>query len=169
MHPNLKIRTASPKDRGWMNPILDSLVQDTGAKVVFLMGNNGDILASSGELDETEKNLTRDNIIANQGSLEKFGKTCAILRDKGHDSIHIQVVGMRFILIVFFDDRERIALIREKSSEASAKLEEAVRRFYPDPDGGGHDDEGGGGTGGGNNADAALHTEDTVPLNGKIH
>src|SRR3990172_2234880 len=114
-----------------VNSELSKLHQQTNAKVTFLVDKNGQLIASIGEtknLDTTSlASLTAGNIAATGGMAKLLGeKEFSILFHEGEkDNIHISLIGQRVILVVIFDQRSSLGLVRlrvKKSAEAFAQI-----------------------------------------------
>jgi predicted regulator of Ras-like GTPase activity (Roadblock/LC7/MglB family) len=110
---------------------LQRLHGQSNAKVVFLVDKNGQLIASVGEtkgLDTTSlASLTAGNIAATGGMAKLLGeKEFSILFHEGEkDNIHISIIGQRVILVVIFDQRSSLGLVRlrvKKSSEALTSI-----------------------------------------------
>jgi predicted regulator of Ras-like GTPase activity (Roadblock/LC7/MglB family) len=110
---------------------LQKLHQQTNAMVVFLVDKNGQLIASAGEtrdIDTTSlASLTAGNIAATGGIARLLGeKEFTILFHEGEkDNIHISLIGQRVILVVIFDKRSSLGLVRlrvKKSSEALVSI-----------------------------------------------
>ncbi|HLB25595.1 MAG TPA: roadblock/LC7 domain-containing protein [Nitrospirota bacterium] len=115
---------------------LQRLQNQSNAKVVFLVDKNGQLIASVGEtrgIDTTSlASLTAGNIAATGGMAKLLGeKEFSILFHEGEkDNIHISVIGQRVILVVIFDQRSSLGLVRlrvKKSSEAIARIFESIQ------------------------------------------
>jgi len=108
--------------------ILEKLVTDANSKVVFLVDKNGQLIAACGEtenLDTTSlASLTAGNIAATGGLAKLLGeKEFSILFHEGErDNLHISIVGMRVILVVIFDNRSSLGLVRLRVKKASDEL-----------------------------------------------
>ena len=109
---------------------LQRLQTQANARVVFLVDKNGQLIASAGDikgLDTTSlASLTAGNIAATGGMAKLLGeKEFSILFHEGEkDNIHISIID-RVILVVIFDQRSSLGLVRlrvKKSSEALAKI-----------------------------------------------
>lgn len=114
---------------------LQKLYQQSNAKVVFLVDKNGQLIASSGEtrdLDTTSlASLTAGNIAATGGIARLLGeKEFNILFHEGErDNIHISLIGQRIILVIIFDQRSSLGLVRlrvKKASESLGKIFEEI-------------------------------------------
>ena len=110
---------------------LSKLHQQANAKVIFLVDKNGQLIASVGEtqkLDTTSMaSLTAGNIAATGGMARLLGeKEFSILFHEGkRDNIHISMIGQRVILVVVFDQRSSLGLVRlrvKKSVEAFTQI-----------------------------------------------
>ena len=110
---------------------LQKLHQQSNAKVVFLVDKNGQLIASAGETRELDTtslaSLTAGNIAATGGIARLLGeKEFTILFHEGEkDNIHISLIGQRIILVVIFDHRSSLGLVRlrvKKVSEALGRI-----------------------------------------------
>ena len=110
---------------------LQRLYLQTNAKVVFLVDKNGQLIASAGETHDIDTtslaSLTAGNIAATGGIARLLGeKEFTILFHEGEkDKIHISLIGQRIILVVIFDSRSSLGLVRlrvKKVSEALVKI-----------------------------------------------
>ena len=105
------------------------LVSSANAKVVFLVDKNGQLISSSGHtegIDTTSlASLTAGNIAATGGLAKLIGeKEFSILFHEGRkDNIHISIVGQRLILVVIFDERSSLGLVRLRVRKASGDIE----------------------------------------------
>ena len=125
--------------------ILRKLLTDAYAKVVFLVDKNGVLLASAGDavgFDTTSlASLAAGNIAATGGLANLIGeKEFSILFHEGErDNMHISVVAERLILVIVFDRRSSVGLVRLRVRQASARLTAvmAVALAAGDPETGG--------------------------------
>lgn len=110
---------------------LQRLYHQSNAKVVFLVDKNGQLIASAGETQDVDTtslaSLTAGNIAATGGIARLLGeKEFSILFHEGEkDNIHISLIGQRVILVVIFDSRSSLGLVRlrvKKATEALAKI-----------------------------------------------
>ncbi len=114
---------------------LQKLHQQANSKVVFLVDKNGQLIASAGETHDIDTtslaSLTAGNIAATGGIARLLGeKEFTILFHEGEkDNIHISLIGQRIILVVIFDSRSSLSLVRlrvKKSAEALGKIFEEI-------------------------------------------
>jgi predicted regulator of Ras-like GTPase activity (Roadblock/LC7/MglB family) len=118
--------------------VLDRLRQDANSKLVFLLDKNGQQIALSGELDSIDPtslaSLTAGNVAATDGLAKLIGeREFSILFHEGErDNLHINVVAGKAILLVLFDLRSSLGLVRlrvrKATAELGALLEEVVAR-----------------------------------------
>ena len=108
--------------------LLERLLRESNSKVIFLVDKNGQLIASTGEtanLDTTSlASLTAGNIAATGGLAKLIGeKEFSILFHEGEkDNIHISIIGGRVILVVIFDQRSSLGLVRLRVKKASRDL-----------------------------------------------
>ena len=108
---------------------LRRLQVDSNAKIVFLVDKNGQQIAVEGDMrgvDATSlASLTAGNVAATDGLAKLIGeKEFSILFHEGErDNIHISLVAQRVILVVIFDERSSLGLVRLRVKKASQELE----------------------------------------------
>ncbi len=115
-----------------INSVLARLWVDANAKIVFLVDKNGQQIAAKGDLEKVDAtslaSLTAGNVAATDGLARLIGeKEFSILFHEGErDNIHISIVGQRLILVVIFDERSSLGLVRLRVRKAAAELEEVL-------------------------------------------
>jgi len=108
--------------------VLRKLLTDSYSKVAFLVDKNGTLMASAGETADFDTtslaSLAAGNIAATGGLAQLIGeKEFSILFHEGvRDNMHINVVGDRLILVVIFDRRSSVGLVRLRVRRASEEL-----------------------------------------------
>ena len=108
--------------------ICDRLTRDANAKVVFLVDKNGQLIASSGQaqsLDTTSlASLTAGNVAAMGGLAKLIGeKEFPNQYHEGeHESLHMSIVAGRVVLVVIFDARSSLGLVRLRVKKAGDEL-----------------------------------------------
>jgi len=111
-----------------INSVLAKLLRESNSKVIFLVDKNGQLISSIGEtahIDTTSlASLTAGNIAATGGLAKLIGeKEFSILFHEGEkDNIHISIVAQRVILVVIFDQRSSLGLVRLRVKKASDEL-----------------------------------------------
>ena len=122
--------------------IVDALVQAANSKVVFIIDKNGQLIAASGEtehLDTTSlASLTAGNIAATGGiaKLLRENEFATQFHEGEKANIHIQLVGNRVILVVIFDNKTSLGLVRLRVKKASEQLNaifESLLKKVEDP------------------------------------
>ena len=107
--------------------VLARLRMDASAKVVFLVDKDGQEIAVQGEvgnLDTTSlASLAAGNVAATGGMAQLIGeKEFPTLSHEGEkESIHISVIG-RLLLVVVFDERSSLGLVKLRSKQISNQL-----------------------------------------------
>lgn len=111
-----------------VNETLSRLHAEAKAKAVYLVDRNGQLIASHGDtmgMDTTSlASLTAGNVAATGGLAKLIGeKEFTILFHEGErDNLHITIVGSRVILLVIFDDRSSLGLVRLRVKKTSEEL-----------------------------------------------
>jgi predicted regulator of Ras-like GTPase activity (Roadblock/LC7/MglB family) len=121
-----------------VNQVLERLLKEANAKVIFLVDKDGQLIAGVGEVERFDTtslaSLTAGNIAATGGLAKLIGeKEFSILFHEGEkDNLHISIVGGRVILVVLFDSRSSLGLVRlrvkKSSEELSAIFERLLRK-----------------------------------------
>ncbi len=107
--------------------VLARLRMDSAARVVFLVDKDGQEIAVQGEvgnLDTTSlASLAAGNVAATGGMAELIGeKEFPTLSHEGErESIHISVIG-RLLLIVVFDERSSLGLVKLRTKQVSHQM-----------------------------------------------
>ena len=129
--------------------VISKLRIDANAKVVFLIDKNGQQIAAAGEIEHFDTtslaSLTAGNVAATDGLAKLIGeKEFSVLFHEGEqDNIHISIVAKRVILVVIFDERSSLGLVRLRVKKASHGAERRLRADHDQ----GREGEGGGGRG----------------------
>jgi predicted regulator of Ras-like GTPase activity (Roadblock/LC7/MglB family) len=111
-----------------LNYVLEKLLREANAKVIFLVDKNGQLISGVGETERFDTtslaSLTAGNIAATGGLAKLIGeKEFSILFHEGEkDNLHISIVGSRVILVVLFDSRSSLGLVRLRVKKASEEL-----------------------------------------------
>ena len=109
--------------------ILAKLRTDSNAQVVFLVDKNGQQIATAGDAENIDTtslaSLTAGNVAATDGLAKLIGeREFSILFHEGErDNIHISIVAQRVILVVIFDERTSLGLVRLRVRRAMSELE----------------------------------------------
>lgn len=111
-----------------INEVIGRLLKEANAKVIFLVDKNGQLISGVGETERFDTtslaSLTAGNIAATGGLAKLIGeKEFSILFHEGEkDNLHISIVGGRVILVVLFDSRSSLGLVRLRVKKSSEEL-----------------------------------------------
>lgn len=110
--------------------IIAKLKADANAKLVFVVDRNGQQIAQVGDITDIDTtslaSLTAGNVAATDGLAQLMGQEeFNILFHEGrHDNVHISIVGRRIILVVIFDERSSLGLVRLRVKRSTVELEQ---------------------------------------------
>ncbi|HKA15105.1 MAG TPA: roadblock/LC7 domain-containing protein [Myxococcota bacterium] len=108
--------------------VVQRLVRDANAKGVFVVDRNGQLIAEAGEMrgiDTTSLASLTAGCIAATGGLAKLvgEEDFPVHFHQGQrDNLHITLVSHRIILVVVFDDRSSLGLVRLRVKKAGGEL-----------------------------------------------
>ena len=108
--------------------VISRLRGECNAKVVFLVDKNGQQIAAIGELNSIDTtalaSLAAGNVAATDSLARLIGeKEFSVLFHEGErDNLHISVVAGRVILVVIFDERSSLGLVRLRVKKGSHEL-----------------------------------------------
>lgn len=108
--------------------VITRLRSECNAKVVFLVDKNGQQIAAEGELEAIDTtalaSLAAGNVAATDSLARLIGeKEFSILFHEGErDNLHISIVGGKVILVVIFDERSSLGLVRLRVKKGSSEL-----------------------------------------------
>jgi predicted regulator of Ras-like GTPase activity (Roadblock/LC7/MglB family) len=117
-----------PEEQELIANVCQRLQRDANAKAILLIGRDGQPIADAGDVTELDvtslSSLTAGNVAAT-GGISK------ILREKDFTSqfhegekthVHITLVSGRAILVVLFDERSSLGLVRLRVKKASEEM-----------------------------------------------
>ena len=128
LHPQQSSFVMYDEEFQRISAVIEKLLREANAKVIFLVDKNGQLIAGCGETDNLDTtslaSLTAGNIAATGGLAKLIGeKEFSILFHEGEkDNIHISIVAQRVILVVIFDHRSSLGLVRLRVKKASDEL-----------------------------------------------
>ena len=108
--------------------VIQRLVQDANAKGIFVVDRNGQMIAEAGEMrgiDTTSLASLTAGCIAATGGLAKIvgeEEFPTHFHQGQRDNLHISIVAQRMILVVIFDDRSSLGLVRLRVKKAGSEL-----------------------------------------------
>ena len=109
--------------------VIGRLKADAQAKVVFIVDKNGQQIAAQGDLESLDTtslaSLTAGNVAATGGLAKLIGeKEFPVLFHEGEkDNVYIAIVDQRVILVIIFDERSSLGLVRLRVRKATQDLE----------------------------------------------
>lgn len=111
-----------------ISAVIEKLLRESNSKVIFLVDKNGQLIAATGATEHFDTtslaSLTAGNIAATGGIAKLIGeKEFSILFHEGEkDNLHISIVAGRVIVVVIFDSRSSLGLVRLRVKKASDEL-----------------------------------------------
>jgi predicted regulator of Ras-like GTPase activity (Roadblock/LC7/MglB family) len=112
-----------------LEEVLLRLRHDSNARAVFLIDKNGQQMAADGDIDQFDTtslaSLTAGNVAATDSLARLIGeREFSVLFHEGErDHIHISIVGKRAILLVIFDERSSLGLVRLRVKRAGTEFD----------------------------------------------
>jgi len=143
--------------------VIQRLVRDANAKGIFVVDKNGQLIGEAGEMrgiDTTSlASLTAGCIAATGGLAKLVGEDDfpVHFHQGQRDNLHITLVSSRIILVVIFDDRSSLGLVRLRVKKAGAELAKIFEDLMKKAE-----QEGGGGSGPGGGSPFAEITDDDI-------
>jgi predicted regulator of Ras-like GTPase activity (Roadblock/LC7/MglB family) len=116
------------EDFNQIQQIVDRLVKDANANVVFIVDKNGQLIAVSGEddsIDMTSLASLTAGCIATTGGIAQLlqeNEFATQFHEGEHANLHVQLVGNRVILVVVFGVKSSLGLVRLRVRKASDEL-----------------------------------------------
>jgi predicted regulator of Ras-like GTPase activity (Roadblock/LC7/MglB family) len=119
-----------------INAILQTLMRSSSARSVMLIDKTGQLINSIGEppgFDVTSfSSLAAADFAANAQLAEMVGeKDFATLVHQGqNDSLYLSMIANRVILVVLFDRKTSLGLVRLKAKRAGDELLEVLNKLF---------------------------------------
>ncbi|MSP23762.1 MAG: roadblock/LC7 domain-containing protein [Myxococcales bacterium] len=116
---------------------IETLLGAANARVVFVVDKNGQLMAAAGDVDQLDTtslaSLTAGNIAATGGiaKLLRENEFATQFHEGKNAHIHIQLVSQRVILVVIFDAKSSLGLVRlrvRKTTEELTAIFEAMNK-----------------------------------------
>lgn len=111
-----------------INEICEGLFQDANAKAILCIDKNGQAISSAGEVDSLDitslSSLTAGNVAATGGIANLLAEKefAGQFHEGEKTNVHISIVSSRVILVVLFDERSSLGLVRLRVKRATANL-----------------------------------------------
>lgn len=113
--------------------VCERLTREANAKAVLLVDKNGQFITSHGEIDNLDTtslaSLTAGNIAATSGLAKLIGEKefPNVFHEGERDNLHLSIVAQRAILVVMFDQRSSLGLVRLRVKKSSEELSNIFR------------------------------------------
>ena len=111
-----------------INEICDGLHRDANAKAILCIDKNGQAIASAGEVESLDvtslSSLTAGNVAATGGIANLLAEKefAGQFHEGEKTNVHISIVSSRVILVVLFDERSSLGLVRLRVKRATGAL-----------------------------------------------
>lgn len=118
-----------------INEICERLQLDSNAKAVLCIDKNGQPLAEAGETEQLDvtslSSLTAGNVAATGGIANLLAEKefAGQFHEGERTNVHISIVNGRVILVVLFDERSSLGLVRLRVKKASSRLTEILENM----------------------------------------
>lgn len=107
--------------------VLERLCVECAARVVFLVDRDGQPIAFHGDIGDMDttsfSSLAAGNVAATTSMAQLIGEEVfpAVVHEGERESIYISVIG-RSLLVVVFDERSTVGLVKIRSKRASHEV-----------------------------------------------
>src|SRR5213594_4148133 len=115
--------------------VISRLRTECNAKLIFLVDKNGQQIAANGELNSIDTtalaSLAAGNVAATDSLARLIGEKdfSALYHEGEKDNLHLSMVGGRVILVVIFDERSSLGLVRLRVKKHAVELGAALERM----------------------------------------
>ncbi|MEO1334817.1 MAG: roadblock/LC7 domain-containing protein [Myxococcota bacterium] len=115
--------------------VCDKLGREANARMVYVIDKNGQLITASGETDKLDStslaSLVAGEIAATGGLAKLMGEKefSTLFHEGSRDNLHISVVASRVILVVIFDNRSSLGLVRLRVKKCSEQLVRILERM----------------------------------------
>ena len=115
--------------------VCDRLGREANARMVYVIDKNGQLITASGETDKLDStslaSLVAGEIAATGGLAKLMGEKefSTLFHEGSRDNLHISVVASRVILVVIFDNRSSLGLVRLRVKKCSEQLVEILEEM----------------------------------------
>jgi len=108
--------------------VVDRLHRDSNGMAVLLIDKNGQEIAAAGEIENLDttslSSLTAGNVAATGGIAKLMSEKefTTQFHEGERTNVHISIVAQRVILVVLFDERSSLGLVRLRVKKAGGEL-----------------------------------------------
>ncbi len=112
--------------------ICETLHKDSNAKAVLVIDKNGQAIAQAGEVEQLDvtslSSLTAGNVAATGGIAQLLAEKefAGQFHERERTNVHISIVAQRLILVVLFDERSSLGLVRLRVRKAATELTSVI-------------------------------------------
>jgi predicted regulator of Ras-like GTPase activity (Roadblock/LC7/MglB family) len=111
-----------------INLVCEGLHKDANARAVLVINKDGQAIAQAGEVQELDvtslSSLTAGNVAATGGIAQLLAEKefAGQFHEGEKTNVHISIVSQRVILVVLFDERSSLGLVRLRVRKAAIEL-----------------------------------------------
>jgi predicted regulator of Ras-like GTPase activity (Roadblock/LC7/MglB family) len=108
--------------------VCEKLHKESNARAVLVIDKNGQAISSAGDVQELDvtslSSLTAGNVAATGGIAQLLAEKefAGQFHEGEKTNVHISIVGQRVILVVLFDERSSLGLVRLRVRKAAQDL-----------------------------------------------
>jgi len=119
-----------------INTILQSLIQTSSSKSVMLIDKTGQLISSIGEppgFDVTSfSSLAAADFAANEQLAEMVGESdfATLVHQGTNESMYLSLIANRVILVVLFDRKTSLGLVRLKARRGGEELLSVLNKLF---------------------------------------
>ena len=112
--------------------VCERLQRDSNANAVLVIDKNGQAISTAGEVEELDvtslSSLTAGNVAATGGiaNLLSEREFAGQFHEGERTNVHISIVGSRVIMVILFDERSSLGLVRLRVRRAAKELTEIL-------------------------------------------
>ena len=123
------------EDQKALQDVVERLCRDANAKAVLLIDKNGQEIAAAGEIEELDitslSSLTAGNVAATGGIAKLLAEQefTGQYHEGKRVNVHITIVAQRLIVVVLFDHRSSLGLVRLRVKRASQDIGAILERI----------------------------------------
>lgn len=115
--------------------ICERLQREANTVAIICIDKNGQSFAQAGETENLDitslSSLTAGNVAATGGiaQLLREKEFAGQFHEGERTNVHISIVGQRMILVILFDERSSLGLVRLRVRKAAAELEKILSQL----------------------------------------
>ncbi|MBI4364998.1 MAG: roadblock/LC7 domain-containing protein [Candidatus Latescibacteria bacterium] len=119
-----------------INTILQTLIQSSSSRSVMLIDKTGQLISSIGEppgFDVTSfASLAAADFAANQQLAEMVGENdfATLVHQGANESLYLSLIANRVILVVLFDKKTSLGLVRLKARRGGEELLSVLNKLF---------------------------------------